>query len=543
MSTGENPSSETPSSQEPSAPVAQAAPAATVVGKGPLAARGLGIAKPSSPTVDLEKLQAQQNQGAKSGDQGKPSGNKKSRSAPRPKLAGESRETSTAVAAVRSDEPSSGYSTADESEVVARPRPTGPRGKIAVPNRRHGLDDDLMAEFEAEIGGEELDSLLGQAAGMATRREPIIEGTRVSSVVLKIQGDIVFVSLGGPDEATVPFEQFETEPQVGAHIEVIVRGFNSADGLYACSLPHGAIEVSDWEDLQEGSVVEATITATNTGGLEAKVGGVIGFIPISQISQYRVEDTSEYVGQKLLCVVTEANQRRGNLVLSHRAILDRERETKRKEQLEKIEAGDLLEGTVRSVKDFGAFIDLGGLDGMIHVSKLSWERIKHPSEVLEVGQKVKVRIDKVDKATGKISLTYRDLLENPWDLAEAQFAPGSIHKGTVSKTAVFGCFVKLGAGVEGLVHISELATHRVSNVESFVKEGQEVEVKVLSFNRDDQKISLSIKQVHHNAAEPAKAEEEEDTPRPEVAIKPQHGGPLRGGNNQDTGGERFGLRW
>jgi predicted RNA-binding protein with RPS1 domain len=539
MSTGENPSSENLSS--PSA--SPAAPAPAQVGKGPLAARGLGIAKPSSPAVDLQKLQSQQNQAAKSDNQGKLSGNKKSRSAPRPKLAGENRESSTAVAAVRSDEPTAGYSTSDESEVVARPRPSGPRGKIAVPNRRQGLDDDLMAEFEAQIGGEELDSLLGQAASMATRREPIPDGTRISCVVLKIQGDIVFVSLGGPDEATVPLLQFETEPQVGANVEVIVRGFNSAEGLYACSLPHGAIDVSDWEDLQEGSVVEATVTATNTGGLEAKVGGVQGFIPISQISEYRVEDTSEYVGRKLLCVVTEANPRRSNLVLSHRAVLDRERETKRKEQLEKIEAGDLLEGTVRSVKDFGAFVDLGGLDGMIHVSKLSWERIKHPSEVLEVGQKIKVRIDKVDKATGKISLTYRDLLVNPWDTAEAQFAPGSVHKGAVTKIAVFGCFVKLGAGVEGLVHISELATHRVSNVESFVKEGQEVEVKVLSFNRDDQKISLSIKQVNHNAAESAKEVEEDDTPRPEVAIKPQHGGPLRGGNNQDAGGERFGLRW
>jgi small subunit ribosomal protein S1 len=311
-----------------------------------------------------------------------------------------------------------------------------------------------------------------------------------------------------------------------------------------CTLPGATIDAADWSDLEEGAVVEAVVTGQNSGGLECKVGAVRAFMPISQITEYRVEDVSEFVGQKMICLVTEANERRGNLVLSRRAILEREREQKRKEQLEKIEPGDTLEGTVRSVKDFGAFVDLGGLDGLIHVSKLSWERIKHPSEVLEEGQKVKVKVDTVDKESGKIGLSYRDLLENPWDSAEADFAVGTIHKGTVTRIASFGCFVRLAAGVEGLVHVSELAHHRVSKVDAFVSEGQEVEVKVLSFDRDSQKIGLSMKAAKKIAEDDSKPKQEEvEEPQREVAVKPAHQGPLKGGNDRDTGGERFGLRW
>lgn len=542
-----------PGSEAPAAPKSK-------VGSGPLAARGLGLAKPASPTVDMSKLSGKD-------DSKKQTGNKKSRSAPRPKLAGDRRGGPKPATPVRdeaapqnaaSQNPAQGDATAKPGESTAdndaagsgasdgssankpRSKPVRP-GKVAVPSLRADLDDDLQAELDAAFG-DGGDAMAASAVDTIPRKgEPLVDGARVHGVVLKIHDGSVYVSLGGPDEGSVPLEQFETEPTAGDSIEVMVRG-TSADGLYQCSLPGGAIEVSDWDDLQEGSVVEATVTATNTGGLEAKVGGVSGFIPISQISEFRVEDTSEFVNQKFLCVVTEANPRRRNLVLSRRAILEREREEKKKEQLETIEQGDEMEGTVRSIKDFGAFVDLGALDGLIHISKLSWERVKHPSEVLEEGQKVKVRIDKLDKQTGKISLTYRDLLENPWDSAEAEFAPGTVHRGAVTKVAPFGCFVRLTAGVEGMVHISELASHRVSKVDAFVSEGDEVEVKVLSFDRDAQKISLSIKQAS-NAGAPEVQKAEDDLPPAEVSVKPQHAGPLKGGNNRDTGGERFGLRW
>ncbi|KAA5538557.1 S1 RNA-binding domain-containing protein [Roseiconus nitratireducens] len=489
-------------------------------GAGPLAARGLGVAKPASPSVSTEQLSKVQEAGGK-GSGSKP---KKKKSAPRPRLKGESDQEATS-------------------------KPTAPRRdaarKVAVPSVRGGLSDDLQAELDAELAAADVESMLGGSAGMSDRKEPISEGTRISGRVLKIHQDSVYLALGGPDEAVVPLEQFtEAEPTVGQSVEVIVRGMSREDGLYLCTLPGSTIDVADWSDLEEGSVVEAVVTGHNSGGLECKVGGVRGFMPISQIAEYRVEDASEFVDQKFVCLVTEANERRGNLVLSRRAILEREREEKRKEQLETIEPGDVLEGVVRLVKDFGAFVDLGALDGLIHVSKLSWERIKHPSEVVGAGQKLKVRIDSVDKDTGKISLSYRDLLENPWDTAEAEFAVGSIHRGTITRIAPFGCFVRLAPGVEGLVHVSELAHHRVSKVDAFVSEGQEVDVKVLSFDRDSQKIGLSIKAAKQIAEDDAKtAEPEIEEPQREVAVKPSHAGPLKGGNNRDSGGERFGLRW
>ncbi len=509
-------SSQGESQNRPAQPKKSKAPLPRI-GSGPLAARGLGVAKPQSPaavsTEDLEKAKP------KSG--GQPGGGKKKK-APRPRLAGESDEDVTA------------------SQKIENPKP----GKVSVPNIRHGLSDDLQAELDASLADSDLDSFYGGTAGLPDRREPLEEGTRVQATVLKIKEDTVFVALGGPDEGTVPFEQFtEAEPTPGTSVEVLVRGFSREDGLYSCTLPGSAIEVSDWDDIDEGSVVEALVTGHNAGGLECQVGSIRAFMPISQVTEYRVEDLSEFVDQKMVCLVNEANARRGNLVISRRAILERERESKRQEQLEQIEAGDILEGIVRSVRDFGAFVDLGGLDGLIHVSKLSWDRVKHPSDVIKEGQKVKVKVDKIDKQTGKIGLSYRDLLENPWDTAESEFAVGSLHSGTVTKTADFGCFVRLAAGVEGLVHISELANHRVSKVSSVVNTGDTVEVKILSFDRDAQKIGLSIKAALAAHEPVVKAEEDIDEPPRDVSVQPQHSGPLKGGNNRDTGGERFGLRW
>lgn len=423
-------------------------------------------------------------------------------------------------------------------------RPTAP--KINVPSKRSPLPEDIQAELDAELAAANVDELLSGSAGMADRAAHLTEGQRVHATVLKIHDDSVFIALGGPDEGMVPFEHFEEEPTAGQSIEVIVRGFNRDDGLYVCVLPGQAIDVADLSDLEEGAVVEATVTGTNSGGLEVSVGGASGFIPISQISEHRVEDTSDFVGQKLVCIITECKPHRRRLVLSRRAVLEREREERRREQLEQMEVGDTMEGIVRSVKDFGAFVDLGGCDGMIHISKLSWDRVKHPSDVLEVGQKVKVKVDQVDKQTGKISLSYRDLIANPWDTVDADFPVGQVVQGTVSRVANFGAFVRLGAGIEGLVHISELAHHRVSRVTNVVNEGDTVDVKVQSIDRDAQRIALSLKAA---IAPPADAkegrEEAEETLEPprEPAVKPQHQGPLRGGTGGDTGGERFGLRW
>ncbi|HCK71694.1 MAG TPA: hypothetical protein DHW38_08950, partial [Planctomycetaceae bacterium] len=199
--------------------------------------------------------------------------------------------------------------------------------------------------------------------------------------------------------------------------------------------------------------------------------------------------------------------------------------------------------TVRSVKDFGAFVDIGGLDGLIHISQMSWDRVNHPSEVVSEGDKVKVRIEKINPQDGRIGLSLRALQDHPWTGIDSQFHVSDVVKGTVSRIAQFGAFVKLAPGVEGLVHISELAHHRVSMVSSVVSEGEEVDVKILSVDTEAQRISLSIKQtVSAPEVDTSSKDEGVDEPARKVSIKPS-GKPLEGGINRPSGGEQFGLKW
>jgi small subunit ribosomal protein S1 len=295
----------------------------------------------------------------------------------------------------------------------------------------------------------------------------------------------------------------------------------------------------------EGMVVEAHVRGHNKGGLECEVNRLRGFIPASQISLYRVENLAQFVDQKLPCVVTEVNPEKRNLVLSHRAVLEREHAEAKQALMASLEVGQTREGTVRSLQNFGAFVDLGGVDGLIHVSQLSWDRIKHAGEVLEVGQKVKVTIQKIDPQTGKIGLGFRDLSENPWETAPRDYPPRTPVRGRVTRITDFGAFVRLGPGVEGLVHISELSHKRVFRVADVVSEGQEVEVMVLSVDPEAQRISLSLKALE---AKPAATDKESSDVEPAEPEAPppkskKRQTPLRGGIGGPPTGERFGLRW
>ncbi len=308
-----------------------------------------------------------------------------------------------------------------------------------------------------------------------------------------------------------------------------------------------SIKIHDWSDVVEGGVVEVLISGSNTGGLECMVGGIRGFIPASQIETFHVDQMSDYHDQKLTCVVTEASERRGNLVLSHRALIEREKEEQRKKLLEELEVGDVCEGTVTNIREFGAFVDIGGVDGLVHISQLSWDRVEDPNEVLEVGQKIRVKVEKLDKQSGKIGLSYRELLEHPWTNAKDQFAVDAIVKGVVTRAMDFGAFVKLAPGIEGLIHISELAHHRVMRVTNVVKEGEEVEVKILSIDSDAQRIGLSLKDANPmpESKKPASTEGEEtaESEPPPKPVVPQRTGPLKGGTDRATGGDNFGLKW
>ncbi|MEM9657661.1 MAG: S1 RNA-binding domain-containing protein, partial [Planctomycetota bacterium] len=231
---------------------------------------------------------------------------------------------------------------------------------------------------------------------------------------------------------------------------------------------------------------------------------------------------------------------------------ERERKEKREKLLAELAPGQIREGVVRSLQDFGAFVDLGGVDGLIHVSQLSWDRVGHPSEVLQVGQNVNVRVEKVNADSGKISLAYRDLGENPWDNAATKYVIGQKTKGTVTKLMQFGAFVKLEPGVEGLIHISELGHGRVFRTSDVVSEGQEVEVQVLSVDTDSQRIGLSLKALMPKPEKPQSKKEERDeettVPIPKDAPRAdprqqRSDKELKGGLGGPSGGEKFGLKW
>jgi small subunit ribosomal protein S1 len=214
--------------------------------------------------------------------------------------------------------------------------------------------------------------------------------------------------------------------------------------------------------------------------------------------------------------------------------------------LAELATGQIREGIVRSIKDFGAFVDLGGVDGLVHISQLSWDRVKHPSEILEVGQKIKVRVEKFDKETGKVSLSYREVGTSPWQNVESKYPVGARAKGTVSRLMDFGAFVKLEPGVEGLIHISELGHGRVFRTRDVVSEGQEVEVKILSVDPENQRISLSLKALLAPPERPGQQKvADEDLPLPADAPKPprKQNQELKGGIGGPSGGEKFGLNW
>ncbi|RMF40281.1 MAG: S1 RNA-binding domain-containing protein, partial [Planctomycetota bacterium] len=434
-------------------PAADEQPSASIAGSKPSGGGPLSLERIRQLRKSQQRAAGQQSAPAKK----KPKSSSQPPRGPREGAPGESEPAAakappTEAQSTGATSPTGDQATVVETGIIKTPPRPARAPKVEVPSRRKPLPRELEDEIDSAIQGADLDTLLIgddllQIAGS------LEEGQRVRGQVVKVDDEFAFVALGGPHEGMVSLLQFENPPEVGAQIDVIIRGYLASDGMYELSIPGSAVDLTAWSDLQEGTVVEATVTAANSGGLECTVGNIRGFIPLSQISEYRVENPADFVGQKLLCVVTEANPRRGNLVLSHRAVLERERQAKREERLALLEVGQAVDGVVRKILDFGAFVDIGGVDGLLHISQLAWERVQHPSEILEEGQKIKVRVEKIDPQTGKISLSYRSLQEHPWEGIEQRFPAGSIHRGTVTRIAEFGAFVRLATGVEGLVHI------------------------------------------------------------------------------------------
>jgi small subunit ribosomal protein S1 len=391
------------------------------------------------------------------------------------------------------------------------------------------LDKEIEGDLEAALAGLSEKDLLG---GEAPRKQPDQPGTpsgRKLGRVLSVRGPDVFVDVpGGRTQGVLPLLQFpQGAPAPGTEVEVGIEGYDNANGLLLLTRKGAAVE-ADWADLAVGMIVEARVTATNKGGLEVDVNGIRGFMPISQIDLYRVENAEQYINQRLRCEVTEADRAERNLVVSRRNLLEREREESRERLWQELAEGQVRDGVVRSVRDFGAFVDLGGVDGLLHVSEMSWQRVQDPTTIVQPGQAVKVAVLRIDREKRKVSLGLKQLTASPWDTIAEKYPHSHIFKGTVTRLMDFGAFVELEPGVEGLIHISELAPQRVRRVSDIVKPGQEVQVMVLSVDRERRRLSLSLKAAVAEAEEPAaEAEEAEE----EVEVKPPRPRttPLRGG--------------
>lgn len=422
-----------------------------------------------------------------------------------------------------------------------------PKKQIDVPHLRASLDEDLEADFEAALDGVAVDDLL-ESSFPHTTVKPFEPGQRVSGTVLSVGHDTVFIDLGNQRQGAMKLigfvEDGEELPVVGQTIEVGIGSQSKEDGLYEVAPANRAVAVEDWSQLEVGMIVECRVSGTNKGGLECDVGGLQGFMPAGAVSQWRVENLEEMIGQTLESLVTELVPSARRLVLSRRAVLERQAADARIKMLETLQSGDQFDGIVRNIRDFGVFVDIGnGVEGLIHVSQLSWDRIDKPSDLMQVGQKVRVVVKKVDKQTGKIGLSSRDLIENPWTKATQKYHSGAHVKGTVSRIADFGAFVRLEAGIEGLVHVSELATRRIRSVSDVVKEGEIVECRVLSVDADEQRISLSIKALQTKTSESEDTSETEQRIEKTPPVKTKRNTPLKGGLGGSSDGDRFGLKW
>jgi small subunit ribosomal protein S1 len=387
----------------------------------------------------------------------------------------------------------------------------------AKPNNRE-LDKLIEDEMAQAMAGFDVSATVAQAE---TQQKPQPAGAggakgRKVGVIVGVHGKDVFVEVpGGRSQGVLPIQQFEGRtPVVGESVEFDIERYDAANGLLVLTREGSAQVVTDWSQVAYGMVVEAKVTGTNKNktGLAIEVGGIKGFLPASQLDLYRVEDIEQFVNQRLKVMVAEVNPAERNLIVSRRAVMERERQVKAEQFWATVQVDDVKQGIVRSVKPFGVFVDLGGADGLIPAGELSWQRVKDPAELFKVGDNVEVKVARIDFETRKIGLSLKALTTSPWEEFSTRIKAGARVTGTVTRTADYGAFVELEPGIEGLIHVSELSTQRVRRVRDVVSEGQRVEVEVLSVDVPNRRIALSlkaVKQAEEDAADAVDAAEEE----------------------------------
>ena len=368
--------------------------------------------------------------------------------------------------------------------------------------------DGLLLEIDGEI-----------VPNYDATMRPFEEGEVVTGHVVRIDHDEVLVDIGYKSEGVIPANELSIRKAVDPHDEVtlgeevdaLVLTKEDQDGRLIMSKKRARFEKA-WRRIEaaaeSGEPVEGTVIEVVKGGLIIDLG-VRGFLPASLVDIRRVPNLDEYMGTQIECKVIELNRSRNNVVLSRRAVLEEERKEVRQQILDRLAPGLVVEGQISNIVDFGAFVDLDGIDGLIHISELSWSHVNHPSEVLEIGDTVQVKVLDIDRDRQRISLGLKQTQEDPWQRIVNTYNIGDELAGTVTKVVTFGAFVEILDGVEGLVHISELAAHHVENPREIVQPGDELRVKILEIDSERRRLSLSAKRVEGQVLPVRRIEPEE----------------------------------
>src|SRR5213595_1683994 len=355
---------------------------------------------------------------------------------------------------------------------------------------------------------------------------PFEEGEVVTGRVVRIDNDEVLVDIGYKSEGVIPSNELSIrknvdphdEVELGEEVDALVLTKEDQDGRLIMSKKRARFEKA-WRRIEaaaeSGDPVEGTVIEVVKGGLIIDLG-VRGFLPASLVDIRRVPNLDEYMGTKIETKVIELNRSRNNVVLSRRAVLEEERKEQRQEILDRLQPGQIVEGAISNIVDFGAFVDLDGIDGLIHISELSWSHVNHPSEILSIGDVVPVKVLDIDRDRQRISLGLKQTQEDPWQRVMDTYNVGDVLEGNVTKVVSFGAFVEIMDGVEGLVHISELAQHHVENPREVVTQGDTVNVRILEVDADRRRLSLSLKRVDDGM--PIQPGPGEDAPPPALDL-------------------------
>ncbi|MEC0255001.1 hypothetical protein PAEVO_07000 [Paenibacillus sp. GM2FR] len=374
------------------------------------------------------------------------------------------------------------------------------------------------------------------------------KGDTVKGTIVKLEDNQAYVSIGYKYDGVIPVRELSSVQldnasdavQVGQEVECKVVSIN--DDKESLVLSKRAIDTENsWEELEkhfaDQDVFEVTVADVVKGGLVADVGAR-GFIPASMVERHFVEDFSDYKGRTLRVKVKELDRENNKVILSQKDVLEEEFEANKLKVMSELQDGQVLEGTVQRLTQFGAFVDVGGVDGLVHVSEIAWSHVDKPADVLSEGDQVRVKVLKVDPEKGKISLSIKAAAPGPWETAGEQFNTGDIVTGVVKRLVTFGAFVELAPGVEGLVHISQISHKHIGTPQEVLKEGQEVQVKVLDINTSEQRISLSIKETEEAPAQAPRAEKPSKGPK--IDLKDNPNVSLNNQGMSVTLGERFG---